>query len=203
MPGKKGSEEMRREQLLEAAFAVASRDGIGGLRVRAIAAEARVSHGLVHFHFQTKDQLIRALLDRVLVTTLSLDPPEGSGDELRALDRLRSLLQQEMDRLSADPRRTRLFFEFWAMGTRDAAVGERISTELERYRSALKALTEQVLQTEPATFAGVTADGLAAVAVSFINGCAVQAMIDPSRFEIEEYLAAVRSLLGQLAPSGG
>jgi TetR/AcrR family transcriptional regulator, transcriptional repressor of bet genes len=203
MPGKKVSEEMRREQLLEAAFAVASRDGIGGLRVRAIAAEARVSHGLVHFHFQTKDQLIRALLDRVLVTTLSLDPPEGSGDELRALDRLRSLLQQEMDRLSADPRRTRLFFEFWAMGTRDAAVGERISTELERYRSALKALTEQVLQTEPATFAGVTADGLAAVAVSFINGCAVQAMIDPSRFEIEEYLAAVRSLLGQLAPSGG
>jgi hypothetical protein len=45
----------------------------------------------------------------------------------------------------------------------------------------------------------VTADGLAAVAVSWIHGCAVQAMVDPEHFDTDEYLAAVRGMVGQLA----
>jgi TetR/AcrR family transcriptional regulator, transcriptional repressor of bet genes len=198
MPGKKASEEVRRGQLLAAAFEVASQKGIGGLTVRAIAAEARVSHGLVHFHFESKDRLIRALLEWVLAATLTLEVPDDGARSPRPLERLRSLLQQEMNRLAHEPRRTRLFFEYWAMGTRDPAIGERISAELERYRGALREVAEEVLRTEQAAFGGVTPDGLAAVAVSFVNGCAVQAMIDPTRFDIEEYLAAVRSLLGQL-----
>jgi TetR/AcrR family transcriptional regulator, transcriptional repressor of bet genes len=202
MPGKKASEEERRGQLLKAAFEVAAREGIGGLTVRSIAAEAQVSHGLVHFHFKTKNHLVIALLDWVLATTLTLDVPEDHGTNTRPINRLHALLQQEMNRLSHEPRRTRLFFEYWAMGTRDPNVGARISTELERYRSALRDLAEQVLRTESVAFGGVTADGLAAVAVSFINGCAVQAMIDRDRFDIGEYLAAVRGMIGQLAAKG-
>jgi hypothetical protein len=45
----------------------------------------------------------------------------------------------------------------------------------------------------------VTTEGLAAVIVSFINGCAVQAMIDPKHFDLAEYLAAADGLLGRLA----
>ncbi len=37
------------------------------------------------------------------------------------------------------------------------------------------------------------------VAVSWIHGCAVQAMIDPGYFDTDEYLAAVRGIVGQLA----
>jgi TetR/AcrR family transcriptional regulator, transcriptional repressor of bet genes len=199
MPGKKASEEERREQLLKAAFEVASQEGIGRLTVRSIAAEAGVSHGLVHFHFKTKDQVLRALLDWVLEATLTPSSPDAVARDARPLDELHSLLQQEMNRLSHEPRRTRLFFEYWAMGTRDPAIGERISAELERYRARLRVVAEEVLRTEPEAFGGVTSDGLAAVAVSFINGCAVQAMIDPRRFDINEYLVAVRGILGQPA----
>jgi TetR/AcrR family transcriptional regulator, transcriptional repressor of bet genes len=198
MPGKKLSESERREQLLQAAFEVASREGVGGLTVRSIAAEAQVSHGLVHFHFESKDKLVRALLDWVLAATLTPDIPDDLLRSMQPLDRLRALLQREMYRLSHEPRRTRLFFEYWAMGTRDPAIGERIGAQLERYRSALRTVATEVLRAEPAGFGGVTPDGLAAVAVSFINGCAVQAMIDPNRFDIEEYLAAVRGMIGQL-----
>ena len=53
-----------------------------------------------------------------------------------------------------------------------------------------------MVQRESADGAGVTADGLAAVAVSFVNGCAVQAMIDPAHFDIDQYLAAVEGILG-------
>ncbi|WP_136518464.1 TetR/AcrR family transcriptional regulator [Cellulomonas telluris] len=51
----------RREQLIEAALTVASRDGVDGTTVRAVAAEAGVSLGVVHYCFRDKDELLRAM----------------------------------------------------------------------------------------------------------------------------------------------
>jgi len=51
----------RREQLVEAALTVASRDGIEAATVRAVASEAGVSLGVVHYCFQDKDELLRAM----------------------------------------------------------------------------------------------------------------------------------------------
>jgi AcrR family transcriptional regulator len=197
MPGRKASEALRRRQILKAAHHVALRQGIGGVTMRAVAARARLSHGLVLFHFKRKDQLVSALLDRVLATTLSLRVAEEVTLIRDPRERLRALLRQEVDRLSRDTRQVRLFLEYWALGTRHAVIQAKISAELEGYRAAFRALTEEVLRAEPARFAGVTPDGLAAVAVSFINGCAVQAMIDPDHFDVGEYLAAVQGILGR------
>jgi AcrR family transcriptional regulator len=196
MPGRKAPEATRREQILKAAYEVALRRGIAGLTVRAVAARARLSHGLVHFHFKQKAQLVSALLDWVLATTTVLHVPAVIAEIPRPQDRLRALLRQEMDRLAKEPRRIRLFFEYWALGTRHAATRARIRAELDRYRAAFRTMTAEMVQTETARSAGVTADGLAAVAVSFVNGCAVQEMIDPAHFDIEQYLAAVEGVLG-------
>jgi TetR/AcrR family transcriptional regulator, transcriptional repressor of bet genes len=198
MPGQKASETMRQEQILKAAHDVALRRGIEGLTVRAVAARAQLSHGLVLFHFKRKDQLVSALLDRVLATTLSLRFADAIARIPDPRQRLRALLQQEVDRLARDTRQVRLFLEYWALGTRSTAIRKKISTELESYRAAFRAFTEDVVRAEPARFDGVTPEGLAAVAVSFINGCAVQAMIDPDGFDVGEYLAAVQGMLGQL-----
>ncbi|WP_087508371.1 TetR/AcrR family transcriptional regulator [Cellulomonas iranensis] len=51
----------RREQLIEAALVVACRDGVDGATVRAVAAEAGVSLGVVHYCFRDKDELLRAM----------------------------------------------------------------------------------------------------------------------------------------------
>jgi TetR/AcrR family transcriptional regulator, transcriptional repressor of bet genes len=199
MPGKRAPEGERREQILRAAFEVASRDGIASLTVRAVAAEAGLSHALVLFHFQRKERLVHALLDWLIGTTSVLHVSGDVARLPRALDRLHALLQQEMERLSAQPRHTRLFFDFWALGARHEEIRARISAELERYRAAFRAIMEELLLAEPAAFPHVTADGMAAVAVSWIQGCAVQAMIDPGHFDTDEYLAAVRGMVGQLA----
>ena len=197
MPGKRASEDVRREQILRAAFEVAVRDGIGGLTIRAVAGQAELSHALVLFHFQRKERLVHELLDWLIATTPVLRAPLVE-DLPHAMDRLDAVLRQEMARLAREPRHTRLFLEFWAMGARDDAVRVRISAELERYRRAFHAIMEALLHAEPGAFAGATADGLAAMAVSWIHGCAVQAMIDPA-FGMEEYLTAVRRMIGRLS----
>jgi hypothetical protein len=117
---------------------------------------------------------------------------------------MRALLRQEIGRVSHEPRRIRLFFEYWALGARRAAIRALISAALDRYRQAFRGVIEEVTRserTEPARLADATPDGLAAVAVSFIQGCAVQAMIDPDHFDLEEYLAAVEGIIERLAPT--
>jgi TetR/AcrR family transcriptional regulator, transcriptional repressor of bet genes len=195
---KRVPEELRREQILRAACDVATRDGIGGLTVRAVAAEAGVSHALVLFHFGRKDRLVSDLLDWVIRGTAVLHVSDDIARFPHARDRLHALLEQEMARLSHQPEHTRLFLEYWALGARDEVIRTRISAELERYRAAFRTIMEELITAEPVTFSGATADGLAAVAVSWIHGCAVQAMVDPLHFDTDEYLVAVQGMIGRL-----
>jgi AcrR family transcriptional regulator len=200
MVGNPAPVEVRREQILQATFDVAAQAGLGGVTVRAVAARAGVSHALILFHFGRKEVLLHALLEWMISTTVVPRIPNDIERMPRALDRLHALLRQEMVRLSQQADSTRLFFEYWALGARHPEIRRRIGEELERYRGAFFGIMEALVSAEPDTFAGATPAGLAAVAVSWVQGCAVQAMTDPDHFDMAAYLAAVRSIIGQLAP---
>jgi AcrR family transcriptional regulator len=193
MPGHKAAEATRREQILKAAHEVALRRGIDGLTVRAVAARARLSHGLVLFHFKRKDQLGLALLDRVLGTTVALSTPPEIVAIPEPRERFQALLRYELDRLLNEPRRIRLLLEYWARGAHNAVIRAKISGELIRYRAAFRAIAEDA---PPPDGRLGTPAGMASTAVSLIVGCAVQAMIDPDHFDVEEYLSSVQGILG-------
>jgi AcrR family transcriptional regulator len=194
MPGQKAAEATRREQILKAAYEVALRRGIDGLTVRAVAARARLSHGLVLFHFKRKDQLGLALLDRVLATTLSLRIPDEIRSIVNPRERLQALLGHEVRRLLEEPRRLRLLLEYWARGAHNAVIRAKIGAELDGYREAFRQIAEKALPTASDRFG--TPAAVAAVAVSLIIGCPVQAIIDPDHFDVGEYLTAAQGILG-------
>jgi TetR/AcrR family transcriptional regulator, transcriptional repressor of bet genes len=188
-------EAARREQILQAAFTVACHRGIGGLTVRAVAAEAGVSHSLVLFYSRTKERLVHALLDWLIDDMAELHVSDDVARFPHARDRLHALLHQEMARLSHQPEHTRLFLEYWSLGVGDPAIRSRISAQLERYRQAFRLVAVELLESEQGGLTDATADGLATVAVSWIHGCAIQAMIDPTGFDTDGYLAAVRRMI--------
>lgn len=197
MPGSKAEEGVRRAQIRDAAYELAAESGLKAITIRDVADRAGLSPGLVLFHFGTKEHLLLEVLGWVLDTTTALRiSPDVAAIEAPG-ERLLALLRQEMARLSGDPRRTRLFFEFWSAGLWDPAIGVRMQQELDRYREAFRPMAEAVLEAEPALFPGVTATGLSAVAVSFIKGCAVQSLIEPD-LDIGEFLGAAEGLLAQL-----
>ena len=99
-----------------------------------------------------------------------------------------------MARLSSEPKRIRLFFEFWSEGMWNRAIRVRMQRELGRYRTAFRPMVEAVLAADADRFPGVTVDGLTTVAVSFIKGCAVQSMIEPE-LDIGAFLRAAEGLL--------
>ena len=177
---------------------MALRRGIDGLTLRAVAARARLSHGLVLFHFKRKDQLGLALLDRVLATTLALTV----ADEIRAVadprSRLLAVVRQELQRLSQEPRRLRLLLEYWARGGHNAVIRAKIGAALERYRAAFEAMAEEAAAQEKGRLGKATPAGLAAAVVSLLIGFPVQAMIDPHTLISGEYLAVIQGTLARL-----
>ena len=207
MPGEKAPEEHRRKDILRAAHDVAARHGVEAVTVRAVAGRAAVSHGTVLFHFNRRDQLIASLLDIVLDATTVLRVPDDVNRLTPPAERLRALLRAEMIRLSSDPRDFRLFLEYWALGVRNAEIRRKVRRALDRYRAAFHAAAESFTHDRASKrrrapkrsqqFASGTPDGVAAVAVSLIHGCALQAVIDPGAFSVQQHFdTAVRMLDG-------
>jgi AcrR family transcriptional regulator len=196
MPGRRASEPERRDQILTAAMSVATARGLQGLTVRRVADAAGLSHGLVHFHFQTKNDLTSALLGRVLRSTLSVGTfPAFPGEIPR--DRLLGVMLTEMRRLAASPGLTRLFFDFWLAGARHPSLRTQIRKALLAYRRSFRPLVADVLAAEPGQFTGVTTGSLVGVVVAFVKGSALQAMIDPGGFDARGFTDAATRILGR------
>jgi hypothetical protein len=81
---------------------------------------------------------------------------------------------------------------------RQPAIRAKIGAALERYRDAIRALAEDARRAHPGQRASVTADHVAAVAVSLLSGGAIQAMADPEAFDMAAYLATAKRVVEQL-----
>ena len=61
-PQRKATRPVRRQQLIESTIAVLARKGYAGLTIADVAKEAGLSAGIVIFHFNSKDELLAAVL---------------------------------------------------------------------------------------------------------------------------------------------
>ncbi|MFM8748158.1 MAG: TetR family transcriptional regulator C-terminal domain-containing protein [Aestuariivirga sp.] len=62
LSSRKASRALRREQLIEATIATIARKGLSQMTLTDVALAAGVSHGLVNFHFQSKERLLAETL---------------------------------------------------------------------------------------------------------------------------------------------
>lgn len=190
-------EEERREEILAAAFEVAVRDKLRGLNMRSVAEEAGVSKGLVFFHFQDKETLLLSLLDWVVERGPRVEiPPEVAADETsHPAVRLLNLVRHQVAGLPARQERVELFLDFWVMGTSVPETKRRIKAAFDRYRAEFLEFAQPVVEALPERFGEHDAEGLSAVVVSFIQGCALQLIADPENFDVDRYMRAVRGLV--------
>ena len=136
--GYKKSEESRR-QVLDAAIATLAARGLAGTSIQDIADAAGLSKGAVHYHFESKDELLERVLDRCC-------------ESIEA--RVRTAFDQEgspMDRVR------RAIFEMWVV-RRDGIPEMRVLSELHTmarqnepiraaFALALRKAREQIVET--------------------------------------------------------
>ena len=132
-----GDKVDRRALILEAALSLLSRHGISGVSMRAVAREANVALGLVHYYYEDKTSLIAAALRRVEQQDIAIVEPDPmrpqrsvSGWPFVAL-RIRSSLPTEY--LS-------LRLQLWALAQAHEAFAHINTAAQKRYRAGLAAL---------------------------------------------------------------
>ncbi|MBT2475823.1 TetR family transcriptional regulator [Microbacterium sp. ISL-103] len=83
-----GVEPATRDQLIRAAIRVVGSRGLRGSTLRAIASEAGLTHGMIVHHFGTRDNLIRAALERAITVSLTGAIAEEDGQSPRLGDHI-------------------------------------------------------------------------------------------------------------------
>jgi TetR/AcrR family transcriptional regulator, regulator of biofilm formation and stress response len=86
--------ELRRQQLVAAAFRVVAREGVAAASTRRIASEAKVPPAIVHYCFHSVDELIDALVVSVLT-----EVAEAAAVALRASGAVEHSLRSALQRL--------------------------------------------------------------------------------------------------------
>ena len=201
-PRRRAPEEERREAILQAAFVVAAHGRLGAVTARAVAAEAGISPGLVFFYFESVDGLQVALLDWLLAHTIvAADTPDRLAEVSDPGARMMLAIRRDVEWLPRQRDRVELFFDYWVLGTRHPAIRRKIRRALHRYRDAFEPLARALVDSDRDRYAGMTPDGLASVAAGFVEGCALQVVMDPTQFDVERAMATLAALVRAPASS--
>lgn len=156
-----------REKILAAALAVLGREGYQNTSIKAIAEEAGVAQGLVHYYFKSKQELVSAALLRC-TDEIAVDL-EAAGDVAAAFDVLKRNLPDKDGFW-------RLFVEMIGVGLHDAQLGKGVREFIEADRGLVEQVGRRVVgeavdeQTLRSVSAAVYAANL---------GIVIQHLVDP------------------------
>jgi hypothetical protein len=199
--GPEDPEEQRREGLLRAAFAVAAREGLAGVTARAVAAEAGVSSGprvlpLPHGRRAARRAARVAAGAHVRGRRAAAGrAPRRAG---RGADAGRGAPRPRRAAAGAG-RRVELFFDYWVRGTarpgraRDHPARARPlpgGVPAARRRRGRRGARGPVRARRRGG-----GGGLATVAATFVEGCALRVVLDPEGFEVDAAMATLAALV--------
>jgi AcrR family transcriptional regulator len=182
-------ERSARDRILHAACELIAERGIGGARIAQIAKAAGVSTALVHYHFQTREALLRETLDYAfdLASAVHLRPPgesaeNGNGDDGpggSAAKRLADVVEQSLPTSDPGRREWKLWAELWLGAARDESLRPIAAQMYGRYRAWIAAaVAEGVAAGE---FAAVDPAETADLAMALIDGLGLRVLLgDPS-----------------------
>ncbi|WP_246258129.1 TetR/AcrR family transcriptional regulator [Amycolatopsis anabasis] len=166
-----------RRQVLDAAAAVFAERGIGATSINDIAAEAGLTKGAIYSSFDSKDELVLAIMEEHLVDRMR--DATAAFDELTDLD---AATQEAGIRLiqavHTDATWHRLFLEYWGLAMHDEKVHAGLAERRARLREAIAGAIRRAAEARRFRLP-LPAEQLAVAMLALSNGLAVESGIDP------------------------
>jgi AcrR family transcriptional regulator len=185
----------RRQQLIDAGWRCASREGFRSLTVDDVCAEAGVSKGSFYVYFDQKQDLLLALLEDdaagVDATMRELRRSRMSG-----VDRLRRLVRAELER-GEDTARLQLRADLWAEMSASPEVRDRFAEVVRRRREELRSWIEDAVAA--GELVDIPSNALAAILLALGDGLMLYAGLDPAAFRWPNVKRALDALLDGIA----
>jgi AcrR family transcriptional regulator len=167
----------RRQEISQATLRCLARDGYDRLTMKALAAEAGVSQGILHYYFQDKIAILIAALEAVsaeLEQRLAQDQAHASLD---AAQRLRAVIETCLTTAVERPEIWRVYLQFWGEMLHDPRLAARNAALYTKMRRQMAGLLTQGIRA--GVFRRVNVTQAAAVIVGLMDGVALQLTFDP------------------------
>jgi AcrR family transcriptional regulator len=132
-----GEKADRQARILEAVTLLLARHGVSGVSMRAVAREADVAVGLVHYYYEDKTNLIGAALRRVEAQDIAIVEPDPT---LPPEERLRVALRRVAAPEFLTTEYLSLRLQLWALAQADETFAHINTSAQKRYRAGLAAL---------------------------------------------------------------
>jgi len=188
----------RREQLVAAARRVLTRDGVGGTTLRAVAAEADVPLGTLHYVFPSKELLLKAVIEDVredIAEVLKVADTK-SGLEHAIRNGVEGFWTQLV--VGGDPRLQLMQHELVIYALRTPGLENMARWQLDGYSRIVAAWSQEAANNAGETCA-VPFDQLARVLVAGVIGIVLQYISDPDEARSRGDLQAVLDMVIHLA----
>lgn len=187
--------QAQRDALVDSAYHLIAEGGFEHLRTREVATRAGVNIATLHYYFATKEDLIRAVVDRVQheFETIHAPDTENSGDA--PLEKLRRELLDTRFHLRRMPQTYFVSFELALRALRDPVIHRHMAQMDHNWRAYLESVLDEGRR-QGVFRADLDVPTTAAALAAFFKGACLQMMMSPETFDVDRVLAELdRGLL--------
>ncbi|MEM7321643.1 MAG: TetR/AcrR family transcriptional regulator [Actinomycetota bacterium] len=177
--------EERRAEIVAAAARLIAEEGPEAMTMRKIATEAGCTIGRLNHWFDSKDDLVEAVLEHASSAAVTRSGASMRGEETRLDDVLAQFLPLDDTRVDE----LRVWLVFWALSIGRPNLRAGYARRVDRIRGQLQ---RHLARTHPEADPEALADLLMAT----VDGIAVNALAEPGYWTKERQLETLRRLLG-------
>ncbi|WP_406253165.1 TetR family transcriptional regulator C-terminal domain-containing protein [Streptomyces atratus] len=174
-----------RDSILQAAVELIARDGFDGVRIADIAAHAKVSTALVHYHFTGRDRLLTDALTYSLTRAEArLEGRTQSSDRGAPAERLADLIDFGLPLTHDDVLECRLWSELEIRSTRSGELTAALAELRHRVLAPLVATIEDGL--DRGDFHHCAPHDVATIAMALLDGLTNRLLTDPGSLSLDD-----------------
>ncbi len=186
---------LRRNQLIRAAYKVVGQKGYYDFTIRDIAREANLSTGLVHYYFKNKEDLLLNLLKEINRNMLViLNRSIGTAEDPR--EKLAIFMKQAFDLVENEKDYFYIVIDFWTQVNKNDRMKRANIKLFKSYRDEIAKILKEGI--DRGVFVKMDVNYTSAVIISIIQGLIIQFVIDNNAFDYKEFSKRVMKHVNDL-----
>jgi AcrR family transcriptional regulator len=182
----------RKNQILDAAASVFARSGFSKARMDDIAAESELSKGTLYWYFNSKDEIILAMMDRLFEREFAdleaLQHADGTTKERMA--EFTDILIQDISQLLA---LIPIVYEYLSLSFRDNTIRQTLRDYLRSYLELLIPIIQQGI--DQGEFRKVDASEVSIAISAIVEGTILLWVYDSETIQVEKHIRSSINLL--------
>jgi TetR/AcrR family transcriptional repressor of bet genes len=192
------SKEVRRRQLIDATIASIAKHGFSGTTLAAVTKGAKLSHGIVNFHFKSKEALFVETLGFLAKEHYDCwhEAMEEAGPDPAA--QLAAIIEVDFERSISSPKKLAVWFAFWGQPKYRSVYLKIHDTYDKRRTDEISRLCGQMV--EDGGYEGIDPILAARILVSLIDGLWLSLLLYPKSAQPTRARSDCFTLLSQLFP---